>query len=182
VPAEEKQLHFSEEPIWIQVLFRPLYPAGRRAVLRRGILRDVGTVRVQPACQTRGLTPTIRPRHRLRLRRSPSTLPTICPADQYVGLDNLKPLIDWSTRILPEIPSVQVPPRGRYSGEYNKAGSIQANTFRFPFPDNEFTFVLAVSLFTHMFLPDVNNYLRKFPAYCARTADFLQRFFFCAKT
>ncbi len=81
---------------------------------------------------------------------------------QYVGLDNLKPLIDWSNaNIARKYPQCKFLHVDVYSGEYNKAGSIQANTFRFPFPDNQFSFVLAVSLFTHMFLPDVNNYLRE---------------------
>ena len=41
---------------------------------------------------------------------------------------------------------------------YNPRGRATAASFRFPFPDGEFDFVIATSVFTHMLPEDLNNY------------------------
>jgi ubiquinone/menaquinone biosynthesis C-methylase UbiE len=81
---------------------------------------------------------------------------------RYVGIDNLKKLITWcNNNIRPKYPDIEFQYVDVYSGEYNKQGSIQASRFFFPFPDNHFNMVFAVSLFTHMFLPDIDRYLQE---------------------
>jgi ubiquinone/menaquinone biosynthesis C-methylase UbiE len=80
----------------------------------------------------------------------------------YVGLDNLKKLINWcNDNIRPKYPNLEFQFIDVYSGEYNKQGSIQASKFYFPFPESHFDLVFAVSLFTHMFLPDIERYLQE---------------------
>lgn len=48
-----------------------------------------------------------------------------------------------------------------YAPGYNPKGLIYPNTFRFPFEDNEFDFVVANSVFTHMQYPGVERYMRE---------------------
>jgi ubiquinone/menaquinone biosynthesis C-methylase UbiE len=78
---------------------------------------------------------------------------------RYVGMDNLQPLIDWcNLNIVPKFPNFEFHHVDIYSGEYNRTGIIQASSYSFPLPDNTFDLAFAVSLFTHMFLPDVQRY------------------------
>jgi SAM-dependent methyltransferase len=51
---------------------------------------------------------------------------------------------------------------------YNPAGEIQAETFKFPYPDSAFDIVYAASIFTHM-LPDITEH------YFKETARVLQK-------
>jgi len=47
------------------------------------------------------------------------------------------------------------------SRAYNPAGRVQASTYRFPFPDASFDYILLGSVFTHMLPADVEQYLRE---------------------
>ena len=46
-----------------------------------------------------------------------------------------------------------------YNGEYNPTGKHHADTYKFPFEDNEFDVIFLVSVFTHMLTDDVKNYI-----------------------
>lgn len=48
-----------------------------------------------------------------------------------------------------------------YNRMYNPRGTIQAESFLFPYPDASFSFVFLTSVFTHMLPADVQNYLRE---------------------
>jgi SAM-dependent methyltransferase len=47
------------------------------------------------------------------------------------------------------------------SRAYNPQGTVSASTYRFPFADHSFDFVLLSSVFTHMLPEDVENYVRE---------------------
>lgn len=44
---------------------------------------------------------------------------------------------------------------------YNPQGTLQAQTFQFPYADNQFDLVFAASVFTHMLPPIAENYFRE---------------------
>lgn len=86
-----------------------------------------------------------------------------CPIGSYVGFDRHKGMVDWCAA---EIGSRD--PRFRfhyfdlksvYTVWDNQAGAIDAETFRFPFPDAAFDAVLLASVFTHMPPAETRNYL-----------------------
>ena len=44
---------------------------------------------------------------------------------------------------------------------YNPNGKFESKTFKFPYEDNYFDFVYLLSVFTHMYTPDIENFLKK---------------------
>jgi ubiquinone/menaquinone biosynthesis C-methylase UbiE len=44
---------------------------------------------------------------------------------------------------------------------YNPDGKYEAKNYNFPYDDNEFDFVYLLSVFTHMYTPDMENYLKE---------------------
>jgi SAM-dependent methyltransferase len=45
------------------------------------------------------------------------------------------------------------------NNEYNPTGSSRADSYKFPYADNEFDVIFLVSVFTHMLTNDVENYI-----------------------
>jgi SAM-dependent methyltransferase len=79
----------------------------------------------------------------------------------YLGFDVHKPSIDWCRKAI-------APRHERFDFQfidldnpiYNPS-THSASEFTFPFPENSFDFAIATSLFTHMFMGEVANYLRQ---------------------
>ncbi len=85
----------------------------------------------------------------------------------YEGFDAAKHLIDWANKnIIPCLPK-HLYPRYRFqhvdlkNQAYNPAGGIHPQSFVFPYDDREFDFVFLSSVFTHMFLDDIRNYVEQ---------------------
>jgi SAM-dependent methyltransferase len=83
----------------------------------------------------------------------------------YTGFDRHSGMIDWCER---EITSRD----GRFEFQFfsiksvyrtldHYDGEIPASTFKFPFGDSAFDTVLVASVFTHMSMSEVSNYLRQ---------------------
>jgi SAM-dependent methyltransferase len=80
----------------------------------------------------------------------------------YDGFDTSREYIEWCSRSLPLDPTQF---RFRHfdiqSSHYNETGSISADAFPFPWPDQSFSLAIAVSLFTHLSAAATTNYLRE---------------------
>jgi SAM-dependent methyltransferase len=78
----------------------------------------------------------------------------------YDGFDTARPYIDWCAGNLGLDPA-----RFRFrhadirTSLYNPAGAIEAERFRFPWPDRSFDLAIATSLFTHLLPAAARNYL-----------------------
>lgn len=92
----------------------------------------------------------------------------------YDGFDTSAEYIDWCRGALGLDPE-----RFRFhhfdirSSHYNAQGTIAAEAFAFPWPDNTFSLAIATSLFTHLASPATRNYLGEI----ARTLDANGRLF-----
>lgn len=80
----------------------------------------------------------------------------------YDGFDTSHEYIDWCRSSLPLDPA-----RFRFrhcsiqSSHYNEQGEIAAEAFAFPWPENIFSLIIAVSLFTHLSAAATTNYLHE---------------------
>lgn len=81
---------------------------------------------------------------------------------EYWGIDIVKDAIDWcNEKYGPRYPNFHFQVADIYNKAYNPSGQYQASTYQLPYPDSYFDFVILTSVFTHMFLPDIENYLRE---------------------
>lgn len=81
----------------------------------------------------------------------------------YVGFDIHEPSIEWCREhITPRNPRFTFDHADLHNSAYNPRGSGDARTYRLPYEDRQFEFVIATSLFTHMFRSETANYLREF--------------------
>jgi SAM-dependent methyltransferase len=82
------------------------------------------------------------------------------PPGSYDGFDIVSTSIDWCSRHYRSTPA---PFRFKHSDihntTYNPQGTISAADYRFPYPDNSFDLVVAVSLFTHLVPESASHYL-----------------------
>ena len=84
------------------------------------------------------------------------------PPGRYVGLDVVKPFIEWcETHISAASPVFEFYHQDVYNGLYNPEGRHKASEYRFPFEDESFDVVFLASVFTHMLPEDIENYLRE---------------------
>lgn len=80
----------------------------------------------------------------------------------YEGFDAAKHLIDWAVKNLaPCLPKYRFQHTDIKNQAYNPAGAIHPRSFVFPYGDREFDFVFLSSVFTHMFLDDIKNYVEQ---------------------
>jgi len=90
-------------------------------------------------------------------------------AARYEGIDANASGVEWCRQtITPRFPNFhfqRVDVRNRL---YNPSGTQSPSTFRFPFPDQSFTFVTLGSVFTHMLPDDVKQYLAEVHRVLAR--------------
>ncbi len=79
---------------------------------------------------------------------------------EYVGFDIVRPEIRWcQKRITPRFPNFHFHYIDIRNEQTNRRGRQQASSCRFPFTDGRFDFVFLTSVFTHMLLEDIGNYL-----------------------
>ena len=80
----------------------------------------------------------------------------------YEGIDPVREHIDWCvTKITPRYPNFRFHWVDLWSKYYNPKGAIRSSAFRFPFGDGEFDFVIVSSVFTHMFVEDLEHYVEE---------------------
>lgn len=80
----------------------------------------------------------------------------------YEGFDVAKNLIDWANKnITPLFPRYRFQHADVKNQAYNPEGTINPWRFVFPYGDREFDFVFLSSVFTHMFLDDIKNYVEQ---------------------
>lgn len=78
----------------------------------------------------------------------------------YDGLELVKSGVDWCTeKYTSRYPNFRFQLIDVYNKLYNPEGKNRADEYRFPFPDEQFDFVVLNSVFTHMLARDVENYL-----------------------
>ncbi len=79
----------------------------------------------------------------------------------YDGFDVVKSGVDWCKK---KIKSPLVPFTFKYipiyNDLYNDTGA-QANTFDFPYPNRSFEIIFSFSVFTHMQIDEIENYLKE---------------------
>ncbi len=79
---------------------------------------------------------------------------------RYDGFDVVPDAIAWCREhIAPEFPNFQFERVDAYNSFYNPDGSVHAENYRFPYPDQTFDFAFASSLFTHLVWAETRNYL-----------------------
>jgi len=80
----------------------------------------------------------------------------------YIGIDVKLEGVYWcKNNITPKFPNFHFAHIDVYASGYNLTGKIKPEDFKFPFVDNTFDFVALNSVFTHMRLPAIANYLRE---------------------
>ncbi len=79
---------------------------------------------------------------------------------RYDGFDVVPDAIAWCREhIAPEFPNFHFERVDAYNSFYNPDGSVHAENYRFPYPDQTFDFAFASSLFTHLVWAETRNYL-----------------------
>jgi ubiquinone/menaquinone biosynthesis C-methylase UbiE len=78
---------------------------------------------------------------------------------EYFGLDINRSSIDWCQSNYQPHPNFHFEWIDAFSKSYNPASKVAAAQYEFPFADDTFDFVMLTSVFTHMLLADVDNYL-----------------------
>jgi ubiquinone/menaquinone biosynthesis C-methylase UbiE len=79
---------------------------------------------------------------------------------EYHGFDIVKSGIKWCQQaITPRYPNFHFTHCDIHNKQYNPHGKYQASSYKFPFDTASFDFVFLTSVFTHMFPPDMENYL-----------------------
>lgn len=77
---------------------------------------------------------------------------------EYHGIDVEYPLIQWCKENITQ-PQFHFYLENIYNNRYNPHGVFKASEYKLPFPDGNFDFTFLTSVFTHMLLKDVENYL-----------------------
>src|SRR6266404_784139 len=78
----------------------------------------------------------------------------------YEGVDIVAKGVQWcADRYTSLYPNFRFQLIDVYNQWYNPLGSRKASEYRFPFPDEEFDFLVMNSVFTHMLAEEVENYL-----------------------
>lgn len=86
----------------------------------------------------------------------------IAPESRYDGFDIVSDGIDWcESNITPRFPNFRFQHADIFNTQYNPHGKFKAHEFRFPYPEEHFSFVFLTSVATHVLSPDLQNYLRE---------------------
>lgn len=81
---------------------------------------------------------------------------------EYVGFDIVRPEIRWcQKRITPRFANFHFHYVDIRNEQTNRRGRQPASSCHFPFTDGRFDFVFLTSVFTHMLLEDIENYLQE---------------------
>ncbi|QJB28015.1 class I SAM-dependent methyltransferase [Limnospira fusiformis] len=80
----------------------------------------------------------------------------------YHGFDIVPHWIDWCQQVISATrPNFHFECADLYSDRYNPTGKTPAENFVFPYPNNQFNFVLLTSVFTHLYAAASRNYLQQ---------------------
>lgn len=79
----------------------------------------------------------------------------------YTGIDVVKSSVEWCQDVFRDFPNFRFIHANLYSKFYNPDASLTAEEYRFPFDDESFDVIWSSSLFTHMLMPAVDNYLEE---------------------
>ena len=97
---------------------------------------------------------------------------------RYSGFDVDDRAIRWCQRLIStRHPHFHFQHADLFSREYHLAGQAYGATYRFPYPDASFDFVISTSVFTHMLPPEVENYLGEIARVLRRGGRGLLTFF-----
>jgi len=78
---------------------------------------------------------------------------------KYKGIDIVKSSIDWCTENYKAFPNFQFIHADLSNSHYNSKSQQEATSYKFPIDSNSIDFIWSTSLFTHMRLNEVDNYL-----------------------
>ena len=108
----------------------------------------------------------LKPEHRVLdvgcgIGRMAVPLTSFLSADgEYQGFDIVRNGIEWCQKnISPRYPNFHFRHIDIHNDDYNPHGVLQASNYKFPYENSSFDFVFLTSVFTHMFPPDMENYL-----------------------
>jgi SAM-dependent methyltransferase len=86
----------------------------------------------------------------------------LSPAGSYVGMDVVKSCVKGCRkRISPGAPNFSFEHMDVFNSRYKRDGSAPASTYRFPFEDASFDFIILISVFTHMLKDDTFHYMEE---------------------
>jgi SAM-dependent methyltransferase len=96
----------------------------------------------------------------------------------YDGFDVVPAGIDWcKDQISSRYPNFRFQLADVHSSKYNPTGSTQGSEYTFPYEDDQFDFVFAASLFTHMWPQETQRYLCEMARVLKRGGRLLVTFF-----
>ncbi len=79
---------------------------------------------------------------------------------EYVCLDILSQTVEYCKKNITErFPNFHFILADIYNKMYNPRGRYKASEYKFPFDDNTFDFIILTSVFSHLVLSDMENYL-----------------------
>ncbi len=80
----------------------------------------------------------------------------------YDGFDVARAEISWCKKnITPRFANFHFHHIDVFNDQTNPKGKLQAGTYRFPLNEGQFDFIFLTSVFTHMLIDDIENYLRE---------------------
>lgn len=79
----------------------------------------------------------------------------------YTGVDIVKSSVEWCRENFRDFPNFHFIHADLYSKFYNPDATMTAEEYRFPFDSDTFDVIWSSSLFTHMLMPGVANYLKE---------------------
>jgi len=81
---------------------------------------------------------------------------------EYQGFDCDRMQVNWcKSHISKKFSNFHFQHSNIINMNYNPNGIIQSSSYKFPYKDDYFDFVYLLSVFTHMFTPDMENYLKE---------------------
>lgn len=119
----------------------------------------IGLAAMRELITTAGLTPESRVLDLgCGLGRTASALSGYLTTGTYTGIDIMKSSIDWCSAQYARFPNFKFVLADASNSHY-PGGAADATTYRLPFDDETFDIVFTISLYTHMFLDAIDNYL-----------------------
>lgn len=96
----------------------------------------------------------------------------------YEGFDVVPAGIEWCTdQIASRYPNFRFQLADVHSSKYNPSGSTEAAEYTFPYEDDQFDFVFATSVFTHMWPDETHRYICEIARVLKRGGRILVTFF-----
>ncbi|MDM9384357.1 methyltransferase domain-containing protein [Chlorogloeopsis sp. ULAP01] len=97
---------------------------------------------------------------------------------EYWGFDIVKEGIDWCRTIYPiRFKNFHFQLADIYNRTYNHRGYFQASNYKFPYENSYFDFIFLTSVFTHMLLEEIENYISEISRVIKPNKNFLATFF-----